>query len=202
MDRRKKIYEIVLFSILSTIIIVMSFTPIGYIKTLGIEITLLMIPVAIGAILLGPGYGACLGLIFGLTSFLQCVFGFSAGGAMLLAINGFYTFIVCVIPRTLMGFLTGIIYKLLSKVTKEDMTPSIVACISSSALNTIFYMVFLCLFFYNTELIQQAVTSTGATNPFMFIILYVGINAVVEMIVACIVGVAITKVIKKVIIKR
>lgn len=202
MDRRKKIYEIVLFSILSTIIIVMSFTPIGYIKTLGIEITLLMIPVAIGAILLGPVYGACLGLIFGLTSFLQCVFGFSAGGAMLLAINGFYTFIVCVIPRTLMGFLTGVIYKLLSKVTKEDMTPSIVACISSSALNTIFYMVFLCLFFYNTELIQQAVTSTGATNPFMFIILYVGINAVVEMIVACIVGVAITKVIKKVIIKR
>ena len=103
MDRRKKIYEIVLFSILSTIIIVMSFTPIGYIKTLGIEITLLMIPVAIGAILLGPGYGACLGLIFGLTSFLQCVFGFSAGGAMFLAINGFYTFIVCPPPSRRRG---------------------------------------------------------------------------------------------------
>jgi hypothetical protein len=62
-------------------------------------------------------------------------------------------------------------------------------------------MVFLCLFFYNTEMIQQAVESTGATNPLMFIILYVGVNAIVEMIVACIVGVAITKVIKKVIVK-
>ena len=88
--------------ILTAIILVMSFTPLGYIKTLGLEITLLHIPVILGAALTGPVGGMVLGGVFGLTSFFQC-FGLSTFGTTLFSINPAGTFIVCVIPRILLG---------------------------------------------------------------------------------------------------
>ena len=91
----KKFVELAL---LVAIIIVLAFTPLGYIKTLGLEITLIVVPVTVGAITLGPAAGAVLGLVFGLTSFIQC-FGMSAFGAALFQINPFTTCIVCIVPR-------------------------------------------------------------------------------------------------------
>ena len=41
-------------ALLVAIILIMAFTPIGYIKTGGLEITLIVVPVAVGAVTLGP----------------------------------------------------------------------------------------------------------------------------------------------------
>ena len=97
-------------ALLIAVILIMAFTPIGYIRTLGLEITLIVVPVAVGAVTLGPAAGAALGAVFGITSFIQC-FGMSPFGAALLGINPIYTLIVCVLPRTLMGWLTGLLYQ-------------------------------------------------------------------------------------------
>ena len=192
MNKHQKIRDLILFSLLVAIIIVMSFTPLGYIKTLGLEITLLVIPVVIGAINLGPKYGALLGLTFGLSSFFQC-FGFSAFGATLLAINPWFTAFVCIIPRTLMGFLVGVIFKALNKVIKHDIVNHIIACVSGALLNTVFFMTAFCLCFYNTEFVQGFRDTLGSTNAFMFVILFVGINGLVELIVNFIIGAAVSK---------
>ena len=64
-------------ALLVAIILIMAFTPLGYIKTAGIEITLIVVPVAVGAVTLGPAAGAILGGVFGLASFLRC-FGLNA----------------------------------------------------------------------------------------------------------------------------
>lgn len=101
-------------ALLVAIILLMAFTPIGYIKTAGLEITLIVVPVAVGAVTLGPTAGAILGGVFGITSFIQC-FGMSQFGALLLGINPFLTFLVCVPTRILMGWLTGLIYHGLRK---------------------------------------------------------------------------------------
>ncbi len=195
MKNRKKIREITMLAVLSALIILMSFTPIGYIKIIpmGLEITLLVIPVVIGAICLGPKGGLILGTLFGITSLLQCVFGFSPFGATLLSINPFFTAILCIIPRALMGFLVGVIFNTLNKVFKKDLLAHIIASVSGALLNTLFFMSTLCLFFYNTEYIMSFREGLGANNVFMFIILFVGINGVVEAAVNFIVGAAVTK---------
>ncbi|MEG1182047.1 MAG: ECF transporter S component, partial [Oscillospiraceae bacterium] len=102
-----KVRKIVKLSLLSALIVIMTFTFLGYLRVGLIEISFLAIPVAIGAILMGPGAGLILGTVFGLTSFLQC-FGFSALGVALLAINPLFTLLVCLVPRMLMGYLTGL----------------------------------------------------------------------------------------------
>jgi uncharacterized membrane protein len=64
--------KIVVTAVLSAITIVLGLLPFGgYIPFAGISITILTIPVIIGAILEGPVVGAGIGLIFGLTSLYQ-----------------------------------------------------------------------------------------------------------------------------------
>ncbi|HBJ10753.1 MAG TPA: ECF transporter S component, partial [Ruminococcaceae bacterium] len=109
MSNRKKIQKLTVLSVLAAITAIVAFVPL---KTLGLEITFTMIPVAIGAILYGPSGGAVLGAVFGAVSFLQCL-GYSPFGAALLAINPVFTFIVCVPTRILAGLLAGLIYKAL-----------------------------------------------------------------------------------------
>lgn len=49
--------ELTSIGLMTAILIVMSFTPLGYFRTLGLSISLMMIPVAIGAMIIGPKAG-------------------------------------------------------------------------------------------------------------------------------------------------
>ena len=69
MDAKKfSTKQLVEMALLTAIIILLAFTPIGYIRTLGLEITLIVVPVTVGAVTLGPSAGAVLGAVFGITS--------------------------------------------------------------------------------------------------------------------------------------
>ncbi len=189
MNNKNKVRQIAICGVFAAIICVISFLPI---RTLGLEITLSMVPVAIGATVFGPVIGAVLGGVFGVVSFIQC-FGFSPFGTMLLSINAFYTFLVCVPTRILAGFLAGVIAKSAAK--KEGLS-LVLGSISAPVLNTVFFMGALCLAFYNTEYIQGFVSALGAANPIMFILLFVGINGLVEIVAGAIIALPATKAVK------
>jgi uncharacterized membrane protein len=144
---------LVRLAVLTAVILLMAYTPLGYLRTAGIEISFLTIPGVVGAIVMGPAAGAILGGIFGITSFIQC-FGASPFGAVLLSINPFYTFIVTVVARVLMGWLSGLIFMGLRKIDRTKLVSFGVASISGALLNTIFFMGFLILFFWQTDYIQ------------------------------------------------
>ena len=76
---RKKIIALTENAMLSAIIVLMAFTPLGYLQIGPVKMTFIMIPVAVGAMTLGEKTGAFLGLVFGITSFIQC-FGLDAFG--------------------------------------------------------------------------------------------------------------------------
>ncbi len=183
--------EIAQLALLTAIILILAFTPLGYIRTPGLEITLIVVPVTIGAILLGPSGGAFLGCVFGITSFIQC-FGMSPFGATLLSINAISTFIVCVIPRLLMGLIGGYAYQLISKTPAKSFA-NVVTNVICPLLNTVFFMSALVFFFYNTEYIQSMVGAFGATNPLHFVLIFVGVNGVVEAVICIVVGSLLTK---------
>lgn len=177
---------------LIAVMLLMAFTPLGYLKTAGVEITFVMIPVIIGAVLLGPAGGAALGAVFGITSFIQA-FGMSVFGATLLNINPFYTFIVCMVPRVLMGFLTGLIFKALYKNDNKQIMPFAVASLSGALLNTLFFMSALILLFGSTEYIKGLM---GGMSLIAFVVAFVGLNGVIEAITCFIIATAIAKAVK------
>ncbi len=135
----QKTRRLVQMAILIAIMLVLAFTPLGYLKVGAIEITFMTIPVVIGAILLGPAAGAFLGGVFGLTSFIQC-FGMSAFGAALLGINPFLTFLVCMVPRILMGYLAGVIFRVIYRHDKTKILSFAASSLSGALLNTILFV--------------------------------------------------------------
>lgn len=177
-------------AVLIAIILLMAFTPIGYIKTAGLSITLIGIPVTIGAITLGPVAGLILGTVFGITSFINCFT--DAFGAVLLSINPFLTVLVTIPTRMLMGLCVGLIYRALlkSKIKKAALP---IASVLGPVLNTFFFMTTLVLCFYHTDYIQGFVKALGAKNPIIFVFMFIGVNAVVEIVVNFIAATAISK---------
>ncbi len=189
MTNKEQIRKITLTAILSTIIVVLAFLPI---KTLGLEITLTIIPIAIGGIIGGVTVGTILGLVFGLISFIQC-FGYSAFGVVLLDISPLLTFLVCVPTRVLAGVIPALVYKVLTNKSVNKNLASAISCILTPVLNTLFFMSTLVICFYNTDYIQGFVDILGATNPFTFVLFFVGINGLVEILCAVLVSFPVVK---------
>jgi uncharacterized membrane protein len=184
--------RLVQLALFTAIIFLMAFTPIGYIKTPGLEITLLVVPVTVGAIVLGPAAGAILGGAFGLTSLIQC-FGLSPFGVALWAINPIGTVIGTMVPRILMGWLTGLIFTVIKKIDKTNSISYAVASLAGPLLNTVLFMSVLVLFFYNTDYIQSIAKTLGTDNVFTFVLAFVGVNGLIEAAVCFVLGTAISK---------
>lgn len=81
---RSRTTFMVKLALMVAIIFVMAFSPLGYLRTPGLTITFLTVPVAVGAIILGPTAGAICGGAFGLTSAIMALTGGSAFSAALL----------------------------------------------------------------------------------------------------------------------
>ena len=177
--QKANITELTVTAVLSAIVAVISFISL---KTMGLEITFSMVPIAVGAMLYGPAVGAILGGVFGIVSFLQC-FGYSAFGALLLSENPLFTFLVCVPTRILAGLITGLISKSMQRSNKAvNELRFIVGSLIAPLLNTVFFMSTLVALFYKGDTIQYFVNALGAANPFVFIVLFVGINGLVEIV--------------------
>ena len=59
--------------------------------------------------------------------------------------------------------------------------------LAGPVLNTVFFMSALVLFFYQTDFIQGMVQTLGAANPLMFVVLFVGVQGVLEAVVGFVV---------------
>ncbi|MGP1361195.1 MAG: ECF transporter S component [Candidatus Fimenecus sp.] len=185
------------FSILLAIIIVMAFTPVGFIKAGPLTITLLMVPVIVAALTLTPLAAGGLGLVFGICSFIQCFTG-DPFGAALVSSSIWKTFLVCVPTRFLAGFFTGLIFKAISKKTKKDALSFTISAISGSLLNTILFLGTLALLFFKTNFTAEQSAAFGGGNSIIptVIAIATGINAPIEAVVCAVLGSAIGKALK------
>lgn len=184
----KKIFntkQLTMLGLLTAVLLLMAYTPLGYLNIGPLAITLNMIPVALAAITLGPAGGAIMGGVFGLTSFLQCigVGGSSAMGVVLFGINPFFAFLQRFLPRVLDGLLIGYIFKWVRKISNVQISCFITG-FCSAFFNTVFFMSALVLLFGNTAYMREMI---AGRNIIAFICTFVGINAVFEMIASTVI---------------
>ena len=132
--------QLTLLGLMAAILLLMAYTPLGYLNIGPLAISFNVIPVAISAVVLGPVGGAVAGAIFGLTSFLQCigVGGSSAMGVVLFGINPVFAFIQRFIPRLLDGICLGYIFKGMRKVSNIYVACAVTGFFSAF-LNTLFF---------------------------------------------------------------
>lgn len=159
-DKRKLIAAMSQDAVIIGIIILMGFVPsLGYISVVPgvISLTLVHIPVLLGASLFGAKRGFVYGLTFGITSWIQATM--SPTG-----LNLFFVYPwISVLPRVIFGFLAGLVFELLNKKTTICRKSLVMALIYFllTALHT--GLVFATLFiFYGGELMALANGFAGA----------------------------------------
>ena len=181
--------QLVILGLMTALVLIFSFTPIGSIPVGPLVITLNIIPIAIAAVTCGPVGGAVIGGVFGLMSFLQCIgIGVPSGmGAALFAINPFLAFVQRFIPRLLDGFIAGLVFKGVSSKANKTIACGVTG-FCSAFFNTLLFMTSLVLLFGNTQYMKDLM---GGKNVLVFIVTFVGVNALVEMAASTIVTAAV-----------
>ena len=181
--------QLTILGLMSGILFLMAYTPLGYLNIGPLAVTFNVIPVAICAVVLGPTGGAVAGAVFGLTSFLQAmgIGGTSALGAALFQINPYLSAVQCFVPRILDGLLIGFIYRGMRKKTNVYASCAVTGFFSAF-LNTLFFMTALVVMFGNTEVIQNLM---GGRNVIIGCCMMVGVNAISEMVSSTIITAAV-----------
>lgn len=190
--KNKHLLAMVKLAMLVALLMIFCFTPIGFLKIGIVEITFNMIPVVIGAIVIGPAAGAFLGALFGAASFWQC-FGQSTFGTLLFGVNPFFTVLICFVPRILAGLLPGLIFRAMTK-KKDNIAAYFVSAAVGSLTNTVLFVGGFCLLFKDTML---GMASDNGLSPLAFIATAFLLNAVVELVANTAIVAAVSKAVTK-----
>lgn len=190
--KNKHLLAMVKLAMLGALLMIFCFTPIGFLKIGIVEITFNMIPVVIGAIVIGPAAGAFLGALFGAASFWQC-FGQSTFGTLLFGVNPFFTVLICFVPRILAGLLPGLIFRAMTK-KKDNIAAYFVSAAVGSLTNTVLFVGGFCLLFKDTML---GMASDKGLSPLAFIATAFLLNAAVELVANTAIVAAVSKAVTK-----
>ena len=205
MQNRQQLTELVLTGLFAAIIIIMAFTPLGYIPLGFINATIIQIPVIIGALFCGPKKGAFLGFLFGFTSFLKntimpatlSAFVFSP----VLAANLFggkgalFSTFICFVPRILVGILPYFVYVGMSKWSKVKTVNLAVAGVLGSFVNTVLVMGSILVLYKDAYAKASNMDSSAVLGAIGGVISFNGvIEAVVSGVIVSAVGLVLLKI--------
>ena len=142
MDRKKRTQRLTLAAFFVAVQAVMTVTPVGYLPIGALSITTMHIPVILAGVLIGPSFGAVMGFVFGLSSMLRATFApgltsflfspfITVGGIS----GNFSSLLIVFVPRILLGWLSGKMYRMLLKMTGN----SSISAMISAGLNTLIH---------------------------------------------------------------
>lgn len=165
----------------------------GYIPVGALHLTIVHIPVIIGALLLGPKAGGILGFFFGLTSLLNATFlqpnpiesplfsPFFVGGPFQ---GNVYSLLICFVPRILVGVVAGYLFILLSKIWAPKGAIYAFSSVVASFVNTVLVLGGIYLFFAEPYAAANSITTDVLFGILMGV---VALNGVFEAILAALV---------------
>ena len=194
--KKNDIRTLTRLALLVAIELVMKAVGLGSVPVGPLYMSFLTLPIAVGAITMGPAAGAVLGGVFGAVSFYDAVTGASAMTGALFQVSPVNTFILCVGMRVLMGVCVGLIFNAVKNFDKPGTWSYLVSSMCAPAL-TLFFMGYIVLAFYGCDYVQNLVSVKGAANPLMFVVLLVGVQGVAEFLVSGILGGIVARAVRK-----
>ena len=138
MKNKQNVRFLTQLALLVAIELVLWQTPLGYLRLGALSVSFLTVPVAIGAMIMGPAAGAILGGVFGVTSMVDT---FMAPGMKLILfqLNPFGWLMFVLVARILCGLLCGVVFRALNKALKGSTAAYGVGAVSCPFFNTFFF---------------------------------------------------------------
>ena len=140
-----KVKRMVGVALLIALVVVMQSIS-GFIPPIGgFTISLVLIPIVVGAAVYGADVGALLGGAFGAIVFINCVTGADPGGAMVFQASPVLCFLVVMGKGILAGIASGLIYRLLKK--RNGYLAMTLAAVACPVVNTGVFVICMLTFF-------------------------------------------------------
>lgn len=199
-NTRTKISNLVQLAILTALVVVMQALG-SFIKIGPLPMSFVLVPIVIGACLLGAKHGAFLGFVFGLITMLMGVVGADAFSFLLFEANPVWFIILCLLKATTAGFVSGLVYSLLGKAFdgKNKTLQTILSSIAAPITNTGIFAVGMLIFFFPTieelpSMFPDAFGGYGSAVQLVFLGL-AGLNFVGEFVVNLVLSPAIVRIV-------
>lgn len=171
-NTKQKTEKLALLSLLTALVAVLSYLG-GFIKIGGLaSVSLTLIPVVLGAAMLGPLAGGWLGSVSGI------VFFFTADAPFWFGMSVVGTVITVLLKGFLAGFLAGVVYRLLEK--KNRYVAVIVSAVVAPVVNTGIFIGGCFLFFF--DFLTAGAAEGGMSIAAYLIVAFVGLNFVFELL--------------------
>ncbi len=171
-ERKNNTQKLVMGAIFTALVIILQLMG-SFIRFGPFSISLVLIPIVLGAALCGVGIGTWLGFVFGMAVLL------SGDAAAFLAISVPGTIITVLLKGTACGLVAGLVYKLVEKYNRY--LAVIAAAIVCPIVNTGVFLLGCLVFFMET--ITQWGASAGFSGTLQYMILgLVGGNFIFELI--------------------
>jgi uncharacterized membrane protein len=116
MSTSRRVQKIAMTGVLSALVIVLGITGIGFIRIPPVAITVMHVPVIVGAILEGPVVGFVIGLLFGIFSLIQTAIMPGTEAA-------FLNPLISILPRLFIGPVAWLAYRAISGKTVSQVDP-------------------------------------------------------------------------------
>lgn len=143
--KNAKLKRMASVALLMALVVVMQFIS-GLIPPIsGFSISLVLIPIVLGATLYGPSAGAILGGTFGVIVYINCVTGADIGGAMVFQANPLLCFLVVMGKGILAGMAAAAVHKLLAG--KDKYLATLCGAIACPIVNTGVFIICMMTFF-------------------------------------------------------
>ena len=182
---QQNIRKMVVIAMLSGISLFLGLTGLGFIPLPLFKLTILHLPVIIGAIIEGPVVGGSIGLIFGLFSIYQNITAPTPMSPF------FYNPLVSVLPRILIGVISYYIYKIIRAMVKNIKVSISIAAICGSLVNTIGVLGIIYLIYfkdYATVLMERGAISTNSISAVTTALLtIISTNGIAEAILSALI---------------
>ena len=196
MTNRQNIKRTAELAILTAIVVV--FQLLGSFIHIGpTNVSLVLVPIVIGAILTGPKGGAFLGFVFGAMTYFAGVFGFDPFTNVLFAAQPIATAVICFGKGILAGLCAGLVYRAFAK--KNSLAAAILASAAAPIVNTgLFILGGLLLVSGTLSANLAAFGADGQTVVYFLVIGCAGLNFIAEFLVNLVVSPAVNTIVNAV----
>lgn len=173
----------------------------SFIKIGPLPMSFVLVPIVVGACLLGPKEGAVLGGVFGVITMIMGIVGIDAFSYLLFDTNPVWFIIVCLLKAIAAGLCSGLVYKGLGKLFGEKFVylKTVLAAVTAPIVNTGIFVAGMLLFFFETMQGLPAMfpDSFGSfENAFSLVFIgLAGVNFIGEFLVNLILSPAIVRIV-------
>lgn len=199
-DSRKTVVYMVEMALLTALVVVLQLLG-TFIKIGPLPMSLVLVPIVMGACLLGVKAGTTLGFVFGLVTAVMGITGADGFSLILFEARPVWFVVLCLLKATVAGFGAGTVYSMLERPLgeKSKTLQTVIASASAPILNTSVFVVGMLIFYFDTlnalpSLFPQEFGGFSSGVKLLFLGL-AGLNFVGELVVSLVLSPVIVRVV-------